>query len=122
MHGQLPAHLVFDSQLTTYANLAKLDKMGIAFITLRRRSPKLLAEIEALPPSAWRGYADAKARSIFRDLLDTPADVEIDGQQVLVRFHRRAHLSIVIASGLLDEPVVVPWWHSMTLRMTEQLP
>ena len=25
-----------------------------------------------------RGYADAKARSIFRDLLDTPADVEID--------------------------------------------
>jgi hypothetical protein len=48
--------------------------------------------------------------------------VEIDGQQVLVRFHRRAHLPIVIASGLLDEPVVVPWWHSMTLRMTEQLP
>lgn len=232
-HGQLPAHLVFDSQLTTYANLAKLDKMDIAFITLRRRSPKLLAEIEALPPSAWRrteldvptrkyrwprvyeqqvtlaertfrqlyvldlghdkatilltnekrtaakvltryaqrmlvenaisdavrffhmdalsstvgmkidfdmallviasglyrllarkmrGYADAKARSIFRDLLDTPADVEIDGQQVLVRFHRRAHLPIVIASGLLDEPVMVPWWHSMTLRMTERLP
>ena len=37
-----------------------------------------------------RGYADAKARSIFRNLLDTPADVEIDEQQVLVRFHRRA--------------------------------
>jgi len=28
--------------------------MGIAFITLRRRSPKLLAEIDALSPSAWR--------------------------------------------------------------------
>lgn len=231
--GQLPAHLVFDSQLTTYANLAQLDEMGITFITLRRRSPKLLAEVDALPRSAWRkteldvptrkyrwprvyeqkvivagrtfrqfyvldlghdkptilltnekrtaakvltryaqrmlienaisdavrffhmdalssavgmkvdfdmallviasglyrllaqrmrGYADAKARSIFRDLLDTPADVEIDGQEVRVRFHRRAHLPIITASGLLDEPVVVPWWQNMTLRMTEKMP
>lgn len=232
-HGQLPAHLVFDSQLTTYANLAQLDEMGITFITLRRRSPKLLAEIAGLPRSAWRrteldvptrkyrrprvyeqkvalagrtfrqfyvldlghdkptilltnekrtaakvltryaqrmlienaisdavrffhmdaltstvgmkvdfdmallviasglyqllarrmrGYADAKARTIFRDLLNTPADVEIDGQEVLVRLHRRAHLPIITASGLLDEPVVVPWWQNMTLRMTERLP
>jgi hypothetical protein len=29
-HGQLPSHLVFDSRLTTYANLARLDKMGIS--------------------------------------------------------------------------------------------
>jgi hypothetical protein len=232
-HRQLPAHLVFDSQLTTYANLAQLDEMGITFITLRRRSPTLLAEVDGLPRSAWRrieldvparkyrrprvyeqkvtvagrtfrqfyvldlghdkstilltneqrtaakvltryaqrmlvenaisdavrffhmdalssrvgmkvdfdmallviasgmyrllarrmrGYADAKARSIFRDLLDTPADVEIDGQEVLVRFHRRAHLPIITASGLLDEPVAVPWWQNMTLRMTERLP
>lgn len=232
-HGQLPPHLVFDSQLTTYANLAQLDTMGITFITLRRRSPKLLAEIDGLPRSAWRrteldvptrkyrwpkvyeqkvnvagctfrqfyvldlghdkptilltnekrtaakvltryaqrmlvenaisdavrffhmdalsstvgmkvdfdmtllviasglyrllarkmrGYADSKARSIFRDLLDTPADVQIDEQEVLVRFHRRAHLPIITASGLLDKPVEVPWWQSMKLRMTERLP
>ena len=53
-HGQLPHHLVFDSRLTTYANLARLDKMGISFITLRRRSPQLLKEIVLLPRSAWR--------------------------------------------------------------------
>ena len=53
-HGQLPRHLVFDSKLTTYANLARLDQMGIPFITLRRRSPKLLKEITLLPRSAWR--------------------------------------------------------------------
>src|SRR5206468_10596847 len=47
-------HVVFDSRLTTYANLAKLDKMGISFITLRRRSPALLKEIALLPRSAWR--------------------------------------------------------------------
>jgi hypothetical protein len=232
-HGQLPGHLVFDSQLTTYANLARLDEMGITFITLRRRSPQLLEEIDQLPRSAWRrteldvptrkyrrprvyeqkvalagrrfrqlyvldlghdkptilltnekrtaakiltryaqrmlienaisdavrffhmdalssavgmkidfdlallviasglyrllarqmrGYTDSKARSIFRDLLDTPADVEIEHQQVLVRFHRRAHLPIVTASGILDQPVTVPWWNNMPLRMTAQLP
>jgi hypothetical protein len=53
-HGQLPRHLVFDSRLTTYANLARLDKMEISFITLRRRSPQLLKEIVLLPRSAWR--------------------------------------------------------------------
>src|SRR3990172_7798190 len=53
-HRQLPRPLVFDSKLTTYASLARLDAMGIEFITLRRRSPKLLAEIATLPRSAWR--------------------------------------------------------------------
>src|SRR6266487_1193965 len=53
-HGQRPRHLVFDSKLTTYANLTRLDKMQIQFITLRRRSPKLLEEVYGLPRSAWR--------------------------------------------------------------------
>jgi hypothetical protein len=53
-HGAKPKHLVFDSQLTTYANLARIDEMGIVFMTLRRRSPALLKEIALLPRSAWR--------------------------------------------------------------------
>ena len=53
-YGERPRHLVFDSKLTTYAKLSKLNEMGITFITLRRRSPALLAEIATLPRSAWR--------------------------------------------------------------------
>ncbi len=53
-HGQNPRHLVFDSRLTTYPSLARLEKMGITFITLRRRTAKLLQEIATLPRSAWR--------------------------------------------------------------------
>jgi hypothetical protein len=229
-HGQLPRHLVFDSQLTTYANLARLDEMGIAFITLRRRSHKLMQEIANLPRSAWstveidapsrkfrtprvyeqtvqlagrsfrqvyirdlgheeptilltnerktviskliaryaqrmlienalsdavrffhmnalssavglkvdfdmallviasglyrlmatrmRGYADAQARQIFRDLIDLPADVTVTDTEVLVRFHRRAHLPILLASGLFEKPVKVPWWDRLPLRLT----
>jgi len=229
-HGENPRHLVFDSRLTTYPQLARLDRLGITFITLRRRSPALLREIEQLPASAWRrvhlevparkyktprvfeqpvqlagatlrqlfvldlghdkptilltndrhttqaqlltryaqrmlienalsdavrffhmdalssavglkvdfdmallviasglyrllarrmrGYAEAQARHIFRDLIDTPADVSVSEREVHVRFHRRAHLPIIIASGLLDSPVKVPWWHNHTLRMS----
>jgi hypothetical protein len=229
-HRALPRHLVFDSRLTTYANLAKLDTMGITFITLRRRVPKLLKEIALLPRSAWRtldlevptrkyrtprvyeqkirlagrtfrqvyildlghelptilltndtrmpikqlitryahrmlienalsdavrffhmdalssavgfkvdfdmmllvvasglyrllarrmrGYSDAQARHIFRDLVDTPATVEITAKEVTVRFPRRAHLPILMASGLFEERVRVPWWGNRTLRLT----
>ena len=228
--GQLPRHLVFDSKLTTYAGLARLDAMQIPFITLRRRSPRLLKEIVLLPRSAWRvvdldiptrkyqtprvyeqpvqlagrafrqffiqdlgheeptilltnqrqvpakqlitryahrmlienaladavrffhmdalssavglkvdfdmallvlasglyrllarrmrGYSDAQARQIFRDLVDMPADVTIDERQVVVSFHRRSHLPIVLASGLLDRPVPIPWWNGLPLRLT----
>jgi transposase len=53
-HGKAPQHLVFDSKLTTYAGLDRLDAAGITFLTLRRRSPKLLADAANLPASAWR--------------------------------------------------------------------
>jgi hypothetical protein len=52
--GQLPDELIFDSKLTTYANLDTLNQKGIRFITLRRRSPKLLEELDTAPASAWR--------------------------------------------------------------------
>lgn len=231
---QKPRHLVFDSRLTTYEGLARLDRMEITFITLRRRSPSILKEIEQLPASAWRrteldvptrkyrtprvyeqtvtvarrqlrqmyirelghddptvlltndegssakhiitryakrmlvenaisdavrffhmdalssavglkvdydmallvmasglyrllakrmrGYADSQARQIFRDLIDMPATVQISDSEVLVDFHRRAHLPIVLASGLMDKPIPVPWWNGMPLRLTTYNP
>ena len=36
-YGTCPALLMFDSPLTTYRTLARLDAQGIHFITLRRR-------------------------------------------------------------------------------------
>jgi hypothetical protein len=65
-----------------------------------------------------RGYGEAQARQIFRDLLDLPAQVEITEQEVRIEFHRRAHLPIVLASGLCDQPLSVPWWPQRRLRLT----
>jgi transposase len=229
-HGSPPQHLVFDSKLTTYEGLDRLDQEGITFITLRRRSASLLKEIANLPASAWRtvtldvphrkyrtpriyeqktrprqrtfrqffikdlghdeptilltndrrtatqlitryagrmlienalsdavcffhidalsssvglkvdfdmallvlasglyrsmanhmrGYDDARARLIFRNLIDMTADVAITEREVTVRFHRRAHLPIVLASDLFKKPVPVPWWNGLPLRFIE---
>jgi hypothetical protein len=52
--GHFPSELIFDSRLTSYANLSQLNQWGIQFMTLRRRSRKLLEEIYATPTSAWR--------------------------------------------------------------------
>jgi len=230
-HGKPPQHLVFDSKLTTFEGLDRLDAEGIIFITLRRRSAALLKEIADLPPSAWRtvtlnvphrkyktprvyeqkacprehtfrqffikdlghdeptilltndnrstpgqliaryakrmlienaiadavhffhidalsssvgmkvdfdmallvlasglyrlmanhmrGYSDAQARQIFRDLIDMTADVAITERDVTVRFHRRAHLPIIMASELFKTSTSVPWWNGLPLRFVE---
>jgi hypothetical protein len=52
--GHYPEELIFDSKLTTYARLNELNRLGIHFITLRRRSAKILRETAAVPASAWR--------------------------------------------------------------------
>lgn len=52
--GRLPEELVFDSTFTTYAMMNELNRMGIKFITLRRRNRKLMDQINATPSSAWR--------------------------------------------------------------------
>jgi hypothetical protein len=64
-----------------------------------------------------RGYADAQARQIFRDLLDTPADVEVSARAMTVRFHRRAHLPILLGCDLFAREVQVPWWNGLPLRL-----
>ena len=54
--GTDPGLLVFDSQLTTYAVLDELSARGIRWLTLRQRGRAVLAvlaELAALPASAW---------------------------------------------------------------------
>jgi hypothetical protein len=64
--GELPAELVFDSQLTTYGKLSELNRQGIAFITLRRRSRKMLQQIYSQPDSAWRRISLPALTRIYR--------------------------------------------------------
>ncbi len=127
-YGERPRHLVFDSKLTTYANLSKLNQMDITFITLRRRSPALVAEVATMPRSAWqtvhldvphrkfktprvvdqrvslKGYAGTLRQLLIRDLgHDEPTilltnDTTSTLKAVITRYARR----MLIENGLGD--------------------
>lgn len=230
--GTRPAELIFDSQLTTHENLSRLNQQRIAFITLRRRSRKMLAEIYSRPASAWqritldsltrtfrtprvldehialngyqgllrqltvielgheeptvlltnhlklapatlvtryaqrmliennisesiqffhmdalssmvglkvdfdlqltlmagslyrlmarrigREYERAQPKTIFRNLLDLSAKVEIEAERVVVTLDKRAHNPYLVASGLADRPARMPWFGNKQLHI-----
>ena len=46
-----------------------------------------------------RGYGDAQARQIFRDLVAMPATITVSEHEVKVSFHRRSHLPIILVRG-----------------------
>jgi hypothetical protein len=64
--GHYPEELIFDSRLTTYARLNDLNRLGIRFITLRRRSRKILQETAAVPTSAWRRIELAGVARLYK--------------------------------------------------------
>jgi hypothetical protein len=230
--GRLPAELVFDSQLTTYEHLHQLNQRGIRFLTLRRRTRRMLGHIWSLPASAWRRitlpsltrafrtpkvlderitlpgyegtlrqisvidlgheeptilltnntkescptlvtryaqrmliengiseaiqffhldalssmvgmkvdfdlqitlmagslyrllaerigheYRQATAKTMFRNLLDVSAAVEVLDQELVVTFDKRAHNPYLVASGLADHPTPMPWFGDKRLRL-----
>src|ERR1019366_5131910 len=117
-HAPLPSMLMatprafsasVNSSLVNWLPWSEL-KIDMALLVVASGLYRLLAR-------RMRGYADAQARHIFRDLIDTPADVSVTNSEVRVRFHRRAHLPIILASGLLNTPVSIPWWSGYSLHM-----
>ena len=73
--GHDPALLIFDSKLTTQAQLAELDDRHVTFITLRARHPAITAQLAALPAASWKPMTVARAGSRTRKVRvhDNPA-------------------------------------------------
>ena len=65
-NGEPPRELVFDSRLTTHANLGRIDAMGIDFLTLRRRSASLLKAIADAPEGDWKQVRLNNVGRIYR--------------------------------------------------------
>jgi len=83
--GRLPDELVFDSTFTTYAIMSELNSMGIKFITLRRRSPKLMDEINGTPRSAWRRIELENVSRTYRTPRVLESKVQVTGYDGLLR-------------------------------------
>src|SRR6185312_7042791 len=63
------------------------------------------------------GYATAKSRHLFRDLVDASAGVTITEGDVEVRFQKRAHNPLLVAAGFDKTDVAVPWLGGKQLRL-----
>ena len=83
--GRYPEELIFDSKLTTYANLSRLNDLGIRFITLRRRSPKLLREIATTPASAWRRIELEGVNRLYKTPRILDREITLSGYEGLLR-------------------------------------
>ena len=55
------------------------------------------------------GYEHAHARSLFRDLIDASATVDVAARDITVRFQKRAHNPLLFAAGYREEQMRVPW-------------
>jgi transposase len=76
-HGELPKLLVFDGKLTTNEHLAELDQLGVGFITLRQRYPKLIRALEQLPANAWtKTRLDRAGKHKTASYHDTPVTIK----------------------------------------------
>jgi hypothetical protein len=80
--------------------LSKLNALGITFITLRRRSPKLLAACATLPRSAWRTVDLDVPHRKFK----TPRVVD---QRVELRDYHGTLRQLLIRDLGHDEPTIL---------------
>ena len=83
--GHQPQELIFDSKLTTYANLNVLNKAGIDFVTIRRRTDKILGEIFTSPSSAWRRIELSNVARQYRNPRVLETSIRLPAYQGTIR-------------------------------------
>jgi len=100
--GRLPSRLVFDGKLTTQAVLAQIDRLGVRFLTLRARSPRLLRELQAVPATAWRTLQLARTDNYRKvslyDSETTLSDFPGQVRQIAVRGLGHEHPTVLITN------------------------
>jgi hypothetical protein len=62
-------------------------------------------------------YRQAQAKTLFRNLLDISAKVQVEQEAVVVTSDKRAHNPYLVASRLADHPTVMPWFGGKLLHI-----
>ena len=62
------------------------------------------------------GYETAKSSHIFRDLVNSGAQVILSRTEVTIRMHKRSHNPRLIAAGFPHTRVPIPWLGGKILR------
>ncbi len=64
-----------------------------------------------------REYQQATAKKIFRNLLNVSATVRVQAGEVVVTLDKRAHNPYLVASGLADRSIPMPWFGNKSLTI-----
>jgi hypothetical protein len=108
--GKVREELIVDSRLTPYANLAKLNEMHIKFMTLRRRTKKLLSALHALPLSAWRRIELANIARAYKTPRLYDQEIALKGyaqpiRQIALKDLGHEEPTILLTNHLATSPV-----------------
>ena len=96
--------LIFDSKFTTYANLSELNKDNIKFLTLRRRSEKLIEESENINKEKWKtirlnkNYRRKHRRLMVFDSMINLKDYDGEVRQIIIKNNAREHPTFLITN------------------------
>jgi transposase len=78
-------YLIFDSKFTTYENLSKLNKRGMKFITIQRRSKGLEEKVAAMSAESWKNFRVMRANGKGRFVTACESTTELTGYEGSVR-------------------------------------
>jgi hypothetical protein len=83
--GRNPQWLYFDSKLTNYAELSRLNQRGISFVTIRRRGAAITRRLEHLPKNAWhKAHLDIPKR-LHKDIRYLEETISVPGYEGTLR-------------------------------------
>jgi transposase len=96
-------YLIFDSKFTTYQNLSNINKQGLKFITIQRKSKKLDLKIAGIPDSNWKSIrvkrANGKGRTVtISELQTTLKDYDGEIRQILIKSTGKIKPAIMITN------------------------
>jgi hypothetical protein len=83
--GSDPAWLYFDSKVTTYAELSRLNQRPIWFVTIRRRGSAVVRRLRQLPASSWHKAVIDTPKRCHRNVRYVDERVRLRGYDGEVR-------------------------------------
>jgi hypothetical protein len=83
--GSDPAWLYFDSKVTTYPELCRLNQRGIWFATIRRRGTAVVRRLRQLPASSWHKAVIDTPKRFHQHIRYVDESVRLPGYQGTIR-------------------------------------
>lgn len=85
LSGSDPTWLYFDSKVTTYPELHRLNQRGIWFVTIRRRGASAVRRLRQLPASSWKNAVIDTPKRCHQQVRYVDEGVRLRGYEGQVR-------------------------------------